>query len=89
MSEEELAALEKKKRGGGSWWGSFWGGASTKKEEGDLALQDLTSSFGDEAANTVSFFSVVCMEVEARKIGERRSGTLCRSPSNEKQRCVV
>lgn len=54
LSQEELAALEKKERGVGGWWGSFWGSATSKKEEGDLALQDLTASFGEDAgANKV------------------------------------
>ncbi|CAM9838681.1 unnamed protein product, partial [Ectocarpus fasciculatus] len=35
--------------GRGGWWGSFWGRANTKKEDGDLALQDLTASFGHDA----------------------------------------
>lgn len=49
-----MAALEKKESRGGGWWGSFWGSAATKKEEGDLALQDLTASFGEDVgANEV------------------------------------
>lgn len=49
LSPEELAALERKESGGGGWWGSVWGSATSKKEEGDLALQDLTASFGGDA----------------------------------------
>lgn len=55
LSPLELAALEKQKRGRGSWWSSIWGGADSKREDGDLALQDLTASFGSDAgANKAS-----------------------------------
>ncbi|CAN0222977.1 unnamed protein product [Ectocarpus fasciculatus] len=48
MSPQEVAALAARNSGRGGWWGSFWGRANTKKEDGDLALQDLTASFGHD-----------------------------------------
>ncbi|CAM9455743.1 unnamed protein product [Ectocarpus sp. 4 AP-2014] len=54
MSPQEVAALAARNSRGGGWWGSMWGRANTKKEDGDLALQDLTASFGHDAeANRV------------------------------------
>lgn len=60
MSPQEIAALAARNSGGGGWWGSIWGRANTKKEDGDLALQDLTASFGHDAeVNKVGSLAVV------------------------------
>ncbi|CAM9605272.1 unnamed protein product, partial [Scytosiphon promiscuus] len=51
LSPEETAAAaasQTRKKGAG-WWGSFWSSAVSTKEDGDLALQDLTASFGQDA----------------------------------------